>query len=49
MPLERHNFLFLALWPAAFAGLAILVLAFALNLFGDVLPDDFNPRLRSTQ
>ena len=46
---EGRNFLFLAPWPAVFAGLAILVVAFALNLFGDVLRDDLDPRLRGTQ
>ena len=46
---EGRNFLFLAPWPAVFAGLAILLVAFALNLFGDVLRDDLDPRLRGSQ
>ncbi len=45
---EGRNFLFLAPWPAVFAGLAILLVAFALNLFGDVLRDDLDPRLRGS-
>lgn len=43
---EGRNFLFLAPWAALFSGLAILVVAFALNLFGDALRDDLDPRLR---
>lgn len=46
---EGRNFLFLAPWPAVFAGLAILLVAFALNLFGDVLRDDLDPRLRGSE
>ena len=33
-------------WPAVFAGLAILLLAFGLNLLGDALRDTLDPRLR---
>ena len=40
------NFLMLAPWPAVFAGLAILLLAFGLNLLGDALRDTLDPRLR---
>ncbi|CAH1655408.1 ABC transporter permease [Chelatococcus asaccharovorans] len=43
---EGRNFLFLAPWAAVFAGLAILIVAFALNLFGDALRDDLDPRLK---
>lgn len=43
---EGRNFLFLAPWAAVFSGLAILVVAFALNLFGDALRDDLDPRLK---
>ena len=45
---EGRNFLFLAPWAAIFSGLAILVIAFALNLFGDALRDDLDPRLRQS-
>jgi peptide/nickel transport system permease protein len=43
---EGRNFLMLSPWSAIFPGLAILVLAFALNLLGDVLRDTLDPRLR---
>jgi peptide/nickel transport system permease protein len=43
---EGRNFLMLAPWPAVFSGLAILVLAFGLNLLGDALRDTLDPRLR---
>ncbi|MCL4146852.1 UNVERIFIED_CONTAM: hypothetical protein GTU68_040174 [Idotea baltica] len=43
---EGRNFLFLAPWPAVFSGLAILIVAFALNLFGDALRDGLDPRLK---
>jgi peptide/nickel transport system permease protein len=43
---EGRNFLLLSPWCAIFSGLAILVLAFALNLLGDVLRDALDPRLR---
>jgi peptide/nickel transport system permease protein len=43
---EGRNFLFLSPWSAIFSGLAILLLAFALNLLGDVLRDSLDPRLR---
>ena len=43
---EGRNFLFLAPWAAVFSGLAILIVAFALNLFGDALRDNLDPRLR---
>lgn len=45
---EGRNFLFLAPWAAVFSGLAILVVAFALNLFGDALRDNLDPRLRQS-
>ncbi|WP_349360705.1 ABC transporter permease [Stappia sp.] len=44
---EGRNFLFLAPWAAIFSGVAILIVAFALNLFGDALRDDLDPRLRT--
>jgi peptide/nickel transport system permease protein len=44
---EGRNFLLLSPWNAVFSGLAILVLAFALNLLGDVLRDTLDPRLRT--
>lgn len=43
---EGRNFLMLAPWPAVFAGLAILFLAFGFNLLGDALRDRLDPRLR---
>ncbi|WP_342363811.1 ABC transporter permease [Terrarubrum flagellatum] len=43
---EGRNFLLLSPWSAIFSGLAILILAFALNLLGDVLRDALDPRLR---
>jgi peptide/nickel transport system permease protein len=43
---EGRNFLMLAPWPAVFSGLAILLLAFGLNLLGDALRDTLDPRLR---
>lgn len=43
---EGRNFLLLAPWPAVFAGVAILVLAFGFNLLGDALRDTLDPRLR---
>jgi peptide/nickel transport system permease protein len=43
---EGRNFLLLSPWPAVFAGLAILVMAFAFNLAGDALRDRLDPRLR---
>lgn len=46
---EGRNFLFLAPWAAMFSGLAILIVAFGLNLFGDALRDDLDPRLRQAQ
>jgi len=33
-------------WGALFAGAAILLLAFGLNLLGDALRDRLDPRLR---
>lgn len=45
---EGRNFLLLAPWAAIFSGLAILVVAFALNLFGDALRDNLDPRLRQS-
>ena len=43
---EGRNFLMLAPSSAIFSGAAILLIAFALNLFGDVLRDTLDPRLR---
>ncbi|MGL4240678.1 MAG: ABC transporter permease [Beijerinckiaceae bacterium] len=43
---DGRNFLLLSPWSAVFSGRAILVLAFALNLLGDVLRDTLDPRLR---
>jgi peptide/nickel transport system permease protein len=43
---EGRNFLQLSPWSAVFSGLAILIVAFALNLLGDVLRDALDPRLR---
>jgi peptide/nickel transport system permease protein len=43
---EGRNVLMLSPWSAIFSGLAILVLAFALNLLGDVMRDTLDPRLR---
>jgi peptide/nickel transport system permease protein len=46
---EGRNFLLLSPWSALFSGLAILILAFALNLLGDVVRDTLDPRLRGEQ
>jgi peptide/nickel transport system permease protein len=46
---ESRNFLSLSPWPAAFAGLAILLAALGFNLLGDGLQDKLDPRLRSRQ
>ena len=43
---EGRNFLLLSPWSAIFSGVAILLVAFALNLYGDVLRDTLDPRLR---
>jgi peptide/nickel transport system permease protein len=43
---EGRNFLLLSPWSALFAGAAILVLGFGLNLLGDALRDTLDPRLR---
>jgi peptide/nickel transport system permease protein len=43
---EGRNVLLLSPWAAVFSGLAILLVAFALNLLGDVLRDALDPRLR---
>ena len=43
---EGRNFLLLSPWSAVFSGVAILILAFALNLLGDLLRDTLDPRLR---
>ena len=43
---EGRNFLMLSPWSAIFSGLAILLIAFVLNMFGDVLRDNLDPRLR---
>jgi peptide/nickel transport system permease protein len=46
---EGRNFLLLSPWSAIFSGLAILILAFTLNLLGDVVRDTLDPRLRGEQ
>jgi peptide/nickel transport system permease protein len=43
---EGRNFLLLSPWSAIFSGLAIVFLAFGLNLLGDALRDTLDPRLR---
>lgn len=43
---EGRNVLLLSPWSAVFPGLAILIVAFALNLLGDALRDELDPRLR---
>ncbi|MGQ0662164.1 MAG: ABC transporter permease [Pseudomonadota bacterium] len=43
---EGRNFLMISPWSALFAGLAIVFLAFGLNLLGDALRDRLDPRLR---
>jgi peptide/nickel transport system permease protein len=43
---DGRNFLLLSPWSAVFSGFAILLIAFALNLLGDVLRDTLDPRLR---
>ena len=43
---EGRNILLLSPWSALFSGLAILFLAFGLNLLGDALRDKLDPRLR---
>jgi peptide/nickel transport system permease protein len=43
---EGRNMLLLSPWAAIFSGAAILAIAFALNLLGDVLRDTLDPRLR---
>jgi peptide/nickel transport system permease protein len=43
---EGRNYLGLSPWSAIFSGVAILILAFALNLLGDVLRDALDPRMR---
>jgi peptide/nickel transport system permease protein len=43
---EGRNVLMLSPWAAVFSGAAILIIAFALNLLGDVLRDTLDPRLR---
>jgi len=46
---EGRNVLLLSPWAAIFSGLAILIIAFALNLLGDVLRDTLDPRLRGAK
>jgi len=46
---EGRNFLLLSPWSAIFSGLAILVVAFGLNLLGDELRDALDPRLRGVE
>ncbi|MGL4322880.1 MAG: ABC transporter permease [Beijerinckiaceae bacterium] len=43
---EGRNVLLLSPWAAIFSGAAILIVAFALNLLGDVMRDLLDPRLR---
>jgi peptide/nickel transport system permease protein len=43
---EGRNVLLLSPWAAIFSGVVILIIAFALNLLGDVLRDTLDPRLR---
>jgi peptide/nickel transport system permease protein len=43
---EGRNVLMLSPWASVFSGAAILIVAFALNLLGDVLRDRLDPRLR---
>ena len=43
---EGRNVLLLSPWAAIFSGMAILIVAFALNLLGDALRDTLDPRLR---
>lgn len=45
---EGRNFLLLAPWTSVFAGAAILLLSFGLNLLGDVLRDMLDPRLKGS-
>jgi len=45
---EGRNFLLLSPWTSVFAGAAILMLSFGLNLLGDVLRDTLDPRLRGS-
>jgi peptide/nickel transport system permease protein len=44
---EGRNILLLSPWSAVFSGFAILLLAFGLNLLGDLLRDELDPRLRT--
>jgi len=46
---EGRNFLLLSPWSAIFSGLAILMVAFGLNLLGDELRDALDPRLRRVE
>lgn len=46
---ESRNFLSLSPWPAAFAGVAILLAALGFNLLGDGLQERLDPRLRGRQ
>lgn len=46
---EGRNILLLSPWSAVFSGLAILFLAFGLNLLGDALRDKLDPRLRGSR
>ncbi len=43
---DGRNYLLLSPWSAIFAGIAIVFLAFGLNLLGDALRDTLDPRLR---
>ena len=44
---EGRNFLMLSPWSALFSGLGILLMAFGLNLLGDVVRDTLDPWQRS--
>jgi peptide/nickel transport system permease protein len=46
---EGRNVLLLSPWAAIFSGAAILIIAFVLNLLGDVLRDALDPRLRGAR
>ena len=43
---ESRSYLLLSPWPAAFAGVAILLASLGFNLLGDGLQDRLDPRLR---
>lgn len=43
---EGRNYMGLSPWSSVFPGIAILWMAFTFNLFGDILRDQLDPRLR---